>query len=245
MAYALLARLSPEFGLYTSFTGAVLYWIFGTSKDIVIGTTAVGSLLVGEVVTKVLEEHPGVYSNEQIAKALSLVAGAILLVLGLLRLGWIIEFIPYVPISAFVTAASITIMSTQFPVALGITGINTREAPYKVIINTLKGLSRAKLDASIGLTSIALLFFLKWLFSYLEKKFPEKKRTWETLSSLRLTFTMLLYTFISWLVHRTMPEGESKFRIVGKIEAGNQFFPSATCPSLTFHQDSNMQDHRT
>jgi sodium-independent sulfate anion transporter 11 len=39
MAYALLAKLSPEFGLYTSFTGAVLYWIFGTSKDIVIGVS--------------------------------------------------------------------------------------------------------------------------------------------------------------------------------------------------------------
>jgi sodium-independent sulfate anion transporter 11 len=39
MAYALLARLSPEFGLYTSFTGAILYWLFGTSKDIVIGVS--------------------------------------------------------------------------------------------------------------------------------------------------------------------------------------------------------------
>jgi solute carrier family 26 (sodium-independent sulfate anion transporter), member 11 len=37
MAYALLANLSPEYGLYTSFVGATIYWIFGTSKDIVIG----------------------------------------------------------------------------------------------------------------------------------------------------------------------------------------------------------------
>ena len=37
MAYASLAQLTPAFGLYTSFTGAVLYWLFGTSKDIVIG----------------------------------------------------------------------------------------------------------------------------------------------------------------------------------------------------------------
>jgi len=37
MAYALLADLTPEFGLYTSFTGAAIYWLFGTSKDIVIG----------------------------------------------------------------------------------------------------------------------------------------------------------------------------------------------------------------
>jgi len=40
MAYALLADLSPEYGLYTSFVGAALYWVFGTSKDIVIGVSA-------------------------------------------------------------------------------------------------------------------------------------------------------------------------------------------------------------
>lgn len=39
MAYALLAQLPPAYGLYTSFTGAVLYWLFGTSKDIVIGVS--------------------------------------------------------------------------------------------------------------------------------------------------------------------------------------------------------------
>lgn len=244
MAYALLARLSPEFGLYTSFTGAVLYWLFGTSKDIVIGvsicrglgqqsypiiliqllclsqTTAVGSLLVGTVVTKVDEQMPGVYTHEEAAKALSVIAGAILLVLGICRMGWIIEFIPYVPISAFVTAASITIMSTQLPVALGITGINTREAPYQVLINTMKALPRTKLDASIGLTSIALLFFVKYVCATMEVRQPSRKRMWATISSLRLTFAMILFTFISWLVHRNIPKGVTKFRLVGVIQSG-------------------------
>lgn len=44
MAYALLAQLPPAYGLYTSFTGAVLYWLFGTSKDIVIGVCFLISL---------------------------------------------------------------------------------------------------------------------------------------------------------------------------------------------------------
>lgn len=39
MAYALLAQLSPEYGLYTSFVGAAIYWVFGTSKDIVVGVS--------------------------------------------------------------------------------------------------------------------------------------------------------------------------------------------------------------
>lgn len=176
---------------------------------------------MGRVVTHVQEAEPGVYTNEEVAKALSVIAGSILLFLGLFRLGWIIEFIPYIPISAFVTAASITIMATQLPVALGIKGINTREAPYLVFINTFKSFNKIKLDASIGLTSIALLFFIRDVCAKMEVRQPSRKRMWTSISSLRLTFTILLYTFISWLVHRNTPLAESKFRIVGKIESGN------------------------
>lgn len=43
MAYAILAQLPPAYGLYTSFTGAVVYWVFGTSKDIVIGVSTIQS----------------------------------------------------------------------------------------------------------------------------------------------------------------------------------------------------------
>ncbi|CAH0048576.1 unnamed protein product [Clonostachys solani] len=229
MAYAVLAQLDPAYGLYTSFTGAVLYWVFGTSKDIVIGTTAVGSLLVGQVVTHVQESAPGKYENQEIARALSLLSGAIMLFLGLLRLGWIIEFIPYIPISAFVTAASITIMSTQVPTALGIKGINTREAPYKVIINTLKGLPNAKLDAAIGVTSIVLLFAIRDFCAMMEKRQPARKRQWSFISSLRLTFTMILYTLISYLVNRTEDLTNPKFKVVGHIEAG---FKQASVPNL-------------
>lgn len=226
MAYAFLAQLSPEYGLYTSFVGAAMYWLFGTSKDIVIGTTAIGSLLVGQVVTKVHSESPGVYSAEEVAKGVSLLSGAVLLFLGLFRLGWLIEFIPYIPVSAFVCGASITVIATQFPVAMGIPGINTREAPYKNIINSLKNLGNTQLDASIGLTCLALLFFLRDYFAYLERRQPNRKKLWSTLSSLRQVFAMLLYTLISWLVHRNLPEGESKFRIVGRIESGKAFLPS-------------------
>ncbi|KAM5347993.1 hypothetical protein ACJ41O_007817 [Fusarium nematophilum] len=228
MAYALLAQLTPAYGLYTSFTGAVLYWLFGTSKDIVIGTTAVGSLLVGQVISHVNSVKPGQYSNEEVAHALSLMSGAVLLFFGLFRLGWIIEFIPYIPISAFITGASITIMSTQVPVLLGLSGINTRESPYKVIINTLKALPDTQLDAAIGFSSIFLLFAIRDLCSFMERRYPQKKRVWSYISSLRLTFVMLLFTLVSFLVHHGVPFEKSKFKIVGKIEPG---FKQANLPS--------------
>jgi sodium-independent sulfate anion transporter 11 len=147
----------------------------------------------------------------------------------MLRLGWIIEFIPYIPISAFVTSASITIISTQLPTLFGITGINTREATYKVYINFFKGLSRVKLDAAIGITSFVLLWLIKKTCAKMEVRQPRRKKMWSLISSLRLTFTVLLYTLIGWLVHRTTPAGQEKFRIVGHIEKG---FAHAGVPSM-------------
>jgi sodium-independent sulfate anion transporter 11 len=151
---------------------------------------------------------------------LSLLAGAVLFVFGILRLGWVIEFIPYVPISAFVTAASITIISTQLPTLLGIKGVNTRTSPYKVYINTLKGLPQTQLDAAIGITCIILLHLMRTACAKMELRQPKKKRMWSMLSSLRLTFAILLYTFVSYLVNRKVPKGQEKFRIVRHIDKG-------------------------
>lgn len=216
MAYALLAKQTASVGLYTSFTGAVLYWLFGTSKDIVIGTTAVGSLLVGQVVTRIQAAHG--YSNLEIAHTLSMLAGAVMLAIGLLRLGCVIEFIPYIPISAFVTAASLTIMSTQVPTALGLQGVDTSTPPCFTIVTIFRQLHTIRIDAVIGISTMGLLFTIKGFCGMMEKRRPASKRTWSFISSLRLTFVVLLFTLISYLINRQVDESE--FRIVGPIVSG-------------------------
>lgn len=112
---------------------------------------------------------------------------------------------------------------------MGLKGINTRQSPYKVYVNFLKALPRSRLDAAIGITSIVLLYLIKNTCTKMEVRQPRKKKMWSLLCSLRLTFTMLLYTFVSWLVHRTTPAGKEKFRIVGKIEKG---FSHAAIPPM-------------
>jgi sodium-independent sulfate anion transporter 11 len=177
-------------------------------------------LLVGGVISKIETEHPGVYKPEHIAHTLSLLAGAILFAFGILRLGWLIEFIPYVPISAFVTSAAITIISTQLPTLLGIKGVNTRTAPYKVYVNTLKGLHGIQLDAAIGITCVLLLHLIRSVCARMELRQPKRQRMWSMISSLRLTFAIVLYTFVSFVVNRKAPGGQEKFRIVGHIDKG-------------------------
>jgi sodium-independent sulfate anion transporter 11 len=169
-----------------------------------------------------------VYKPEHIAHTLSFLAGALIFIFGILRLGWLIEFIPYIPISAFVTSAAITIISTQLPTVLGITGINTRTSPYMVYVNTLKGLPRTQLDAAIGITCIVLLQLIRTTCAKMEVRQSTKKRMWSVLGSLRLTFAIFLYTLISFLVNRQVPKGQEKFRIVGHIDKGG----SSTAMSL-------------
>lgn len=182
------------------------------------------------MVTRVDSQAPGKYSHEESAQALSLISGAILVLLGLLRLGWVVEFIPYIPISAFISGASITIMSTQLPTLLGITDIKTRDAPFWVILNTFRGLSGIQLDAVIGLSSMSLLFFIRWFCGVMESRQHKHRRVWAALSSLRASFIMLLFTLISFLVNRKLDPEQARFRIVGPIDRGKLFF--ITCKLL-------------
>ncbi|KAI0194283.1 sulfate permease [Xylaria flabelliformis] len=220
MAYALLAGLKPEYGLYTSFVGFILYFLFATSKDITIGTVAVMSTLVGNIIARVTEEHPH-FVPEDIARGLSLIAGAVLLFIGLLRLGWIVEYIPLVGICSFMTGAAISIAAGQVPKLLGVSGVNTRDSTYLVIINTLRALPTTKLDAALGLTTLLLLYSLRWGCNYMAQRQPSHKKMWFFIGTLRLAFVILLYTLISWLSNRNITDSKkAKFSILGTVPSG-------------------------
>lgn len=179
------------------------------------------STIVGNIVLRVQEIDPDIPA-EQIARGLSVICGAVLLFIGLIRAGWIVEFIPLVAITSFMTGAAISIAVGQVPALLGIRGINTREAAYMVLINTLKALPRAKLDAAMGLSALFLLYAIKYFTTFMQKKQPSQKKTWFFVSTLRMSFVILLYTLISWLANRHIngDASKAKFRILGKVPRG-------------------------
>ena len=88
MSYANVAGLAPQFGLYSSFVGVVIYALFATSKDVTIGPVAVMSLQTATVIKKINETYPDRhYEAHMIASALAFLCGIITLGVGLLRLG--------------------------------------------------------------------------------------------------------------------------------------------------------------
>jgi solute carrier family 26 (sodium-independent sulfate anion transporter), member 11 len=227
MAYAKLAALPVEFGLYSSFMGVLIYWFFATSKDITIGPVAVMSTLVGNIVLRAKDTNPDI-PGHVVASALAIVAGGIICFIGLARCGWIVDFISLTAISAFMTGSAINIAVGQVPTLMGIKGFDTRASSYKVVINTLKYLGRTKLDAALGLTALFLLYAYRYLCRYLGRRMPKRKKTFFFISTLRTAFVILLYTLISWLVNRHHRK-DPKFSILQTVPRG---FKNAAVPTI-------------
>lgn len=186
------------------------------------------STIVGNIIIRVQAEHPEM-SADNIARALALLSGCILLFLGLIRAGFLVEFIPLIAIASFMTGAALSIGVGQVPTMMGITGVNNRDPTYLVIINTLKGLPRTKLDAAMGLSALFLLYFIRWFCAFMGRKQPAKQKMWFFISTLRMAFTMILYILISWGANRHVTKASNaKFKILGTVPSGK----CMTCPLL-------------
>lgn len=177
------------------------------------------STIVGNVVRRIQAEDPDIEA-EEIARALAVIAGSILLFIGLTRLGFIVEFIPLAAITSFMTGAAISIAAGQVKTMMGITA-DTDGATYMVIINTLKGLPTTTLDAAMGLSALVMLYLIRISCNVMTKRFPRQQKTWFFISTLRMVFVILLYTMVSWLANRGIDDADdAKFKILGHVPSG-------------------------
>ena len=117
MAYALLAGLPPHVGLYASILPLIAYAIFGTSRALAVGPVAVVSLLTASVVGP-MAARTGL-AVEQIALSLALLSGLLLFALGLLRLGFIANFLSHPVLTGFTAASAILIALGQIAPLVG------------------------------------------------------------------------------------------------------------------------------
>ncbi len=118
LAYAMLAGLPPEIGLYASILPIIAYALFGTSRALAVGPVAVISLMTLTAASAVAA--PG--SAEFIAATLvlALLSGLILIVMGVLRLGFLANLLSHPVVSGFITASGIIIATSQLKSLLGI-----------------------------------------------------------------------------------------------------------------------------
>ncbi|KAI0797755.1 sulfate permease [Abortiporus biennis] len=213
MSYAQIATLPPEYGLYSSFVGVLIYCFFATSKDVSIGPVAVMSLTVSQIIKHINNSHPDVWEGPQIATTVAFLCGFIVLGIGLLRLGWLVEFIPAPAVSGFMTGSALNIVSGQVPGLMGLSGFDTRAATYKVIINSLKFLPKTRLDAAFGLTGLVSLYLIRFVCDRLTRRYPRRARVFFFLAVFRNAFVIIILTFASWLYTRHRKDSHGKFPI--------------------------------
>jgi len=118
LAYALLAGLPPEVGLYASVAPLLLYAVLGSSRVLAVGPVAVVSLMTAAAVA----EHAaaGTHAYWQVAITLAFLSGAMLLVMGLLRLGFLANFLSHPVISGFISASGLLIALSQMKTLMGV-----------------------------------------------------------------------------------------------------------------------------
>lgn len=223
-SYARIATLPLQYGLYASFTGVMIYALFATSKDVTIGPVAVMSLEVARIIHHV-QSSPGgeQYSAPIIATATAFLCGIIVLGIGLLRIGWLIEFIPSPSIAGFMTGSALSIATGQWPSVMGYSNkLNTRESTYLVIINSLKLLPETQLDAAFGLTALAFLYIVRWALQRVERRArnPIVKRLAFFALTLRTAFTIIILTVASWAFLRNMDPADYPIKILRDVPSG-------------------------
>ncbi|KAG5853528.1 hypothetical protein ANANG_G00026930 [Anguilla anguilla] len=149
LAYAEVAGLPVQYGLYSAFMGGFIYCIFGTSKDITLGPTAIMSLLCADYI-----EHDPVY-----AVLLTFLCGVIQASMAVLRLGFLLDFISYPVIKGFTCAAAVTIGFGQVKNLLGLRGIPQQF--FLQVYYTFHNIAQARVgDVVLGLFCLLLLVSL-------------------------------------------------------------------------------------
>ena len=159
MAYALIAGLPPIYGLYASLTPQIVYAFLGTSRQLAVGPVAMDSLLVAAGLSALSIVEPSQYI--QMAILLALLMGAIQLLLGLFRMGFIVSFLSKPVISGFTSAAAIIIGFSQLKHLLGIqlSQSNQLQIVVESILQSNVPVHFATLI--IGVLSVVLILLIK------------------------------------------------------------------------------------
>ncbi|MEN9230244.1 MAG: sulfate permease, partial [Thermostichus sp. DG02_5_bins_236] len=228
MAYALLAGLPPQTGLYASILPLVVYALLGSSRVLAVGPVAMVSLLVAAGLEPLAE--PGSPEYGQLALGVALGVGVIQVGMGVLQAGFLVNFLSHAVISAFTSAAALIIAFSQVKHLLGVRIPNTESflVLLRELWQSLEGLNGVTLG--LGLLAITLLL-------YANHRLPAQLRRWGIPNAWVLPLSkgaplgvVLLTTLLVWGLGWSQGSGVA---VVGAIPAG---LPPLTWPKLSVEQ---------
>ena len=224
MAYALLAGLPPQIGLYASILPAIIYPLLGTSQVLAVGPVAVDSLMVAAAIAKLAPQGSSEYLA--LAIALAFLVGIIEIGMGVLRMGFLVNFLSRSVISGFISGAAIIIGFSQVKHLLGLK-IPSTESFIELLTLILGKITEVNwVTLSLGLSSIAiLLYFNQPLVKLLKRQGWSEQRILPITKSAPLLVVILgtlLVSVFQW-------DRVAGVKIVGMVPLG---LPPLTIPSF-------------
>jgi len=223
LAYALLAGLPAEMGLYASILPLVAYAIFGTSRALAVGPVAVVSLMTAAAIGNL-----GLSTPAEVAIAagtLAFISGVILAVLGVLRLGFLANFLSHPVIAGFITASGVLIATSQLKHILGIQagGDNLVELIHSLFENQH---ATNPITMAIGLITVAFLFWVRKGLKPVLLSFGLKPRLADIMAKAGPVGAVVATTLVVFVF-----DLENKgVKIVGDVPTG---LPPLTLPSFS------------
>ena len=222
LAYALLAGLPPETGLYASMAPIVLYSLFGSSRTLAVGPVAVVSLMTAAAIGTASQS--GDVSPVVAALTLAFLSGAMLIAFGLLRLGFIANFLSHPVIAGFISASGLLIAVSQIKHVLGVTA--SGHTLPEIGASLFENLSETNLASlALGIGAIVFLFWVRRGLKPLLLAIGLGPRLADVLAKAGPVLAIAVTTWIVWAYDLT----ERGVSVVGSVP---QSLPPLTVPSL-------------
>jgi sulfate permease, SulP family len=220
LAYALLAGLPPEVGLYASVAPLLLYALLGTSRVLAVGPVAVVSLMTAAAIGQ--HAAVGTPAYWAVAITLAFLSGAMLLLMGLLRLGFLANFLSHPVISAFISASGLLIAVSQLKTLMGVKaeGHNFIELTHALLLQVphVHGLTLV-----VGLLALAFLFWVRKGLKPLLVRLGLHARLADVLAKAGPVAAIALTATLAWALDW---QGEG-LKVVGSVPQG---LPPLTLP---------------
>ena len=220
LAYALLAGLPPQVGIYASIFPLIAYAIFGSSRIINVGPTAVISLMTAACIASLPE-------GERLVNAagLALMTGGILLVAGVLKGGFVMNFVSRPVVSAYITGAALLIMISQIKHVLGVqVSGNTAFELLQALSRNVKNANPAALWT--GGSAIVILWSIRRYLAFILVKLRMKSNLAKMISRIMPIFVIIGFILISASLNLAQ---NYDLRVVGIVPAG---LPPLKIPGL-------------
>ncbi len=224
LAYALLAGLPAQVGMYASILPLVAYGLFGTSRTLAVGPVAVVSLMTAAAVGELAAKGTPEYLTAAIV--LAFMSGLMLIAMGVLRLGFLANFLSHPVISGFITASGIIIASSQIGGLLGIkTGGHTLPDILSGLWANLATFSI--LTAIVGLSVTAFLFWSRKNAKQTLRRLGYSPKLSDLLSKAAPVAAVAVTILVTWLFGLK----DLGVAIVGDVPQG---LPGLTIPHFEF-----------